>query len=75
MHLYAGNPAPTVGDGLGYSTVQWQPGDIFVQYHQFPDPPGQYLETGLYKHPSIEHLPFQVGERTEKVIQIHPGTQ
>ncbi len=38
-------------DGLGVSPVVWQPGDIIVQRHRFPLPPGseeRWLRTGAY---------------------------
>ncbi|MGQ9710707.1 MAG: ArnT family glycosyltransferase [Anaerolineae bacterium] len=38
-------------DGLGVSPVIWQPGDIIVQRHQFPQPPAgtePWLRTGVY---------------------------
>jgi len=56
MHLYTDDPLPSVADGLGYQGIQWQPGDIFIQYHDFGDLPGRYLETGLYNYVTGEHL-------------------
>jgi hypothetical protein len=72
MHLYAGEPTPTVADGLGYSVIQWQPGDIFIQYHDFPGLAGEYLETGLYDLGSLERLPLSAGNRTDTSARVIP---
>jgi hypothetical protein len=55
-HLYADDPTPLVGDQLGFSSEQWQPGDWFVQMHHF-EGDGRYLETGLYNYVTGERLP------------------
>ncbi len=56
MHLYSEGDAPSVADGLGYQGIQWQDGDIFIQYHDFSDTQGDYLETGLYDYTTGERL-------------------
>ena len=37
-------------DGLGFSTTEWKPGDIFLQWHTFSTPlkPDEFFETGVY---------------------------
>ncbi|MBE2223991.1 MAG: hypothetical protein IAF02_20790 [Anaerolineae bacterium] len=52
-HLY---PGDLVADGLGFTSDQWQPGDIFLQRFAF-EQAGDYLETGLYDYLSGEKLP------------------
>jgi hypothetical protein len=57
MHLYGeGDGTPSVADGLGFQGIQWQDGDIFIQYHDFGVIPGDYLETGLYDYTTGERL-------------------
>jgi hypothetical protein len=58
MHLYTGELAPVVADGLGYQVVQWQPGDVFIQYYDFQEPAGEFLETGIYDFTTLERLPI-----------------
>jgi hypothetical protein len=82
LHLVdtEGTPA-MVGDGIGFTVDQWQPGDIFVQKHSLSIPedakPGRYqLYTGAYDLNTI--TPYSVsadgtmiGERMElTTIQI-----
>ena len=62
-HLYAGEPTPLVADGLGFTSEQWQPGDIFFQRFAFAQS-GDYLETGLYDYLSGEKLPITDGDMT-----------
>ncbi len=52
-HLSAGDGPPRVADGLGYPSGQWQPGDWFLQCHDF-DAPGEELATGLYNYVTLE---------------------
>jgi hypothetical protein len=72
MHLYASEPVPAVADGLGYSPVQWAPGDIFIEYRDFGSEAGQYLETGLYDYASGEALPFEIDGSEVAMIRIRP---
>ncbi len=58
MHLYGDGDAPSVADGLGYQGIQWQNGDIFIQYHDFGVIQGEYLETGLYDYTTGKRLMF-----------------
>ncbi len=58
MHLYGAESGPFVADGLGFQGIQWQPGDVFIQYHDFAGIDGQYLETGLYDFSSGDRLPI-----------------
>jgi hypothetical protein len=65
-HLVAPAGALSVGDGLGYSAIQWVPGDVFVQRNSLPlaadAPPGRYwVQVGLYALTTGERLPV-VGE-------------
>ncbi len=49
-------------DGLGVSPVVWQPGDIIVQRHRFPLPPGSEergLRTGVYWLDTMERWALQ----------------
>ncbi|MCP4426578.1 MAG: glycosyltransferase family 39 protein [Chloroflexi bacterium] len=62
-HLYGEGSPPIVADGLGYTSEQWQPGDWFVQLHEFEGgTDGRYLETGLYN--------YLTGERLAEFIQL-----
>ena len=49
-----------VADGLGFTSNQWQRGDIFFQRFAF-EQTGDYLETGLYDYLSGEKLPVENG--------------
>ncbi len=69
MHLYTDDLLPSVADGLGYQGIQWQPGDLFIQYHDFGDLPGRYLETGLYNYVTGERLLI---EDIWEVVRIFP---
>jgi hypothetical protein len=73
MHLYDGSGSPPlVGDGLGFVTAQWRPGDIIIQYHDFDLAEGEFLETGLYDYTTGERLPFLLGGASEPAIRIYP---
>ena len=72
MHLYSGEALPAVADGLGYSPVQWAPGDIFIEYRDFGSATGQYLEIGLYNYVSGEALTFEVGGSETDRVQVRP---
>ena len=62
-HLYGDAPTPTVADGLGFSSEQWQAGDWLVQMHRFEGVVnGRYLETGLYN--------YLTGERLTDFVQL-----
>lgn len=71
-HLFSeGNVPLGVADGLGYSTVQWQAGDIFVQYHLFGSTEAEsavYLETGFYNY--ITGEPFMFGDDGRSVPRL-----
>lgn len=46
-----------VGDSLGFSSDQWQPGDVFIQRFDFGEVPGgAFLETSLYDFTTLEPL-------------------
>jgi hypothetical protein len=70
--LDANGNALAVGDGLGFSVEQWQPGDVLVQRHSFDlaeIPLGRaWLQVGAYTLPDVQRLPVQaagtlVGDR------------
>jgi hypothetical protein len=73
LHLNAPDQPPSIADGLGYQGVQWHPGDIIIQYHNFYDFPGQFLETGLYDYVTGERLPL--GEAGDTVRIYGPSRQ
>ena len=54
-HLAAADGTTQVADGLGYTTDQWRPGDLFLQRHLFAAP-GAALETGLYNYVTLERV-------------------
>jgi hypothetical protein len=62
-HLRAADGrAIAVGDGLGFTTEQWQAGDVFVQRHRLSVPldavPGPVtVQTGLYTLDNLQRLP------------------
>ncbi len=60
-HLYAGDPTPLVADGLGFTSDQWQPGDVFFQRFAY-EQTGDFLETGLYDYLTGERLPVPGGD-------------
>jgi hypothetical protein len=68
-HLYVAGPPPLVADGLGFSSEQWQPGDVFWQQHRF-DQPGRYLETGLYNYLTGVRLPTTTDTAVDDFIQL-----
>ncbi len=55
-HLYTEDGhSPLVGDGLGFSSEQWQDGDRLIQRFAFPGAStALYLETGLYNYQTVE---------------------
>ena len=71
MHLYSDDPLPTVADGLGFSPAQWEPGDIFIQFHDFGTVSARFLETGLYDYTTGERLPLEIGDAEATTVQIH----
>jgi hypothetical protein len=68
LHLYGEGAEPVVGDGLGFSVVQWRPGDIFVQFHSEEGGDGRFLETSVYDLNSGERLIFENGESSIRVL-------
>lgn len=67
-HLYANEPTPLVADSLGFTSDQWQPGDIFFQRFAYKQA-GNYLETGLYDYLSGERVPVE-GQKGQ-FVQLH----
>jgi len=72
MHLHVVGTPPLVGDGLGYPSPNWQPGDIIMQIHDFGDQPADYLETGLYDYNTVERLPFTAADSSNTSVRILP---
>jgi hypothetical protein len=74
LHLTGADGVPiAVGDGLGISIDQWQPGDVIVQRHQLlaPEgtPPGSYqLQTGAYWLDTMEQLTVTKGAGDEALF-------
>jgi hypothetical protein len=65
-HLVTPAGALSVGDGLGYSGIQWAPGDVFVQHNRLPlaadAPAGRaWAQVGLYALSTGERLPVEGG--------------
>jgi hypothetical protein len=71
MHLIDDQDQIMVGDGLGFSPIQWKKDDIFMQFLEDPDSSGKYLETGIYNYDSGEELPLVIAGKTLPTIRIH----
>lgn len=72
-HLYTDAAVPAVADGLGYTSEQWQPGDVFIQHHTFDAAlNGRFLETGLYNYLTGERLTFAESGRSGTFIRLLP---
>lgn len=70
MHIVDDHQQRQVGDGLGFSPIQWQKGDIFLQFTEASDSSGQFLETGLYNFAAGEELPLLFGDESESAIRV-----
>ncbi|MCA9930187.1 MAG: glycosyltransferase family 39 protein, partial [Anaerolineales bacterium] len=58
-HLLDVNAAEFVADGLGFSSEQWQSGDVVVQQHEFVgEGTAVSVTTGLYEYLSGNQLPL-----------------
>jgi hypothetical protein len=73
LHLHTGEDQPIVADNLGYPGIQWQPGDLFIQYHDFGGLSGDYLETGLYNYDSGDRLKIDTGDGLVSSIYLIPS--
>ncbi len=77
-HLVDPAGAASVGDGLGFSAIQWNPGDVFVQRSRLELPadlaPGRYwLQVGVYSLATDERLPvLQDGQPVSDRILLAP---
>ena len=72
-HLYTDASSPAVADGLGYTSEQWQPGDVFIQHHTFDSTlSGRFLETGLYNYLTGERLTFAGSGHSGTFIRLWP---
>jgi hypothetical protein len=72
-HLYSESVSPQVADGLGFSSDQWQPGDLFIQLHRFaPVGEVEYLETGLYNYLTGDRLPLSAGLSGAGPLRLYP---
>jgi hypothetical protein len=75
-HMLGPDGVPVaVGDGLGLSVDQWQPGDLIVQRHQLPVPEGtavgEYrLQTGAYWLDTMDRWPVHLadGSSSDRLI-------
>lgn len=73
-HLYTAAPSPAVADGLGFSSDQWQPGDVFVQIHRFNSTEHAfYLETGIYNYLTGERLPISAESSGAGALRLYPN--
>lgn len=70
-HLYVDGPPPQVVDGLGFQNVQWQPGDVILQFHRF-DREGAYLQTGVYNFLTGELFPFDAAGQPAEMLRLLP---
>ena len=74
IHLLGGSPEPLVGDGLGFSPVQWSPGDIFFQFIEDASSSSQAMETSLYNYATGEIIPFREnGNQVESLLIPKPN--
>jgi hypothetical protein len=77
-HLVGPAGAASVGDGLGFSAIQWNPGDVFVQRSRLELPPGlspgrYWLQVGMYSLATDERLPvLQDGQPVSDRILLAP---
>jgi hypothetical protein len=75
-HMLGPDRVPVaVGDGLGLSVDQWQPGDLIIQRHQLSVPEGtaegEYrLQTGVYWLDTMERWPVHLadGSSSDRLI-------
>jgi hypothetical protein len=72
LHLYGRDPSPDVADGLGYQPASWLPGDIFIQFNNYGDESGSYLESGLYDFTTGERYSFRSELGTESTVRFYP---
>jgi len=72
-HLYTDEPEPIIFDGLGYTSIQWRPGDLFVQQYPIDQVSRvKFLETGIYNFYTGDHLKANVDGQTTSLIRISP---
>lgn len=72
-HLQGSETAVQVADGLGFSSDQWQPGDVIVQQHVFEGgETAVFLRTGLYNYVSGKQLPLD--NQSDTTFQLLPTT-
>lgn len=75
-HLHSGQGEPLVDDGLGFSSEQWQEGDVFVQYHRFPAVAEVgYMTTALYYYANGQRLPFAVEGGTASLLRLRAANE
>lgn len=73
-HLLDVNTAVSVADGLGFSSEQWDAGDVFVQKHVFEGGgTAVSVTTGLYEYLSGNQLPL--ANQPESTFQLAPNPQ
>jgi hypothetical protein len=70
MHLFDDQDQIMVGDGLGFSPIQWHKDDIFMQFLEDPNFSGNRLETGIYNYISGDELPLKIAGKEASSIHI-----
>ena len=61
-HFFRDNTTSrVVADKLGYSSDQWQTGDLFIQRFDTAElPESKFLETGIYNYQTLERVGQQL---------------
>jgi hypothetical protein len=73
-HFYGDEPTPIVADGLGFSSEQWQKGDLFIQAHAYaPGVHVRFLETGLYNYLTGEPVAVSGYDSAGDRVRLYPG--
>ena len=79
VHLLDAHSAVVASyDGLGVSPANWEPGDVFIQWHSLPVEPTalaeEYqVELGFYSPATMQRLPiFQDGEAVADRLLLSP---
>ena len=78
VHLVGPTGAVSVGDGLGFSAIQWVAGDVFIQCNRLLIPPEvspdrYWVQVGLYSLATEERLPvLESGQPVSDRILLAP---
>ena len=79
LHLVGPGGAPVVvGDGAGVPQAQWQSGDVLIQRHRLPLPPGapsgSYTpHTGVYALETLERFPVTIAGQSSGDVFVLPS--